>query len=751
MATIEQTTSYTLLIRGMDCAGCARTIESGVAQLAGVTTSELNFTTEKLRVTGMVSKDVVIQRIRDLGFDVVVPADPAIAEQPATATVPKPPHFLAFLWQRNETRLALLGALLIIPGLILHEILGWQAWWIDLLALGAMLSAGIPIARSAARALLINRELNINVLMTIAAIGAVIIGAYTEAGMVMVLFSIGEALEGFTAARARHAIRSMLEVAPTSAVRIVQNGALAYEERVPVTALQVGDTILVKPGEQLPMDGIVRAGVSAVNQAPITGESRLIEKETGSEVFAGSINAEGSLEIEVSRPSADNTISRMIALVEEAQERRAPVQRFVDQFARYYTPAVVVLAVLVAAVPPLFFGQPFWNPTADEFGWLYRALTLLVVACPCALVISTPVSMISAISAAARSGVLIKGGAMLEALSKVRAIAFDKTGTLTAGRPAVVALHAAACQAQPVCTSDTCVDCNDMLVLASAVERRSEHPLAQAILNETSRRGIHQYPVAESVTALVGRGVQGRVNNQQVVIASHSYFESEIPHHPTICAEATQATTQGYTPVMVGANGHFVGTITIADSVRETSRSAIARLRQAGIQAIVMLTGDQRQTAERIGADVGVTEVRAELLPAQKVAAVQELQQRYGSVAMVGDGINDTPALATANVGIAIGGAHGGTNQAMETADMTLMQDDLRLLPFTFRLSKMAMQTIRINVAFSIGVKLIFLLLTLVGLGTMWMAVLADVGTSLIVTLYGMRLLRVRPGATESA
>ncbi|NTW00961.1 MAG: heavy metal translocating P-type ATPase, partial [Oscillochloris sp.] len=422
----------------------------------------------------------------------------------------------------------------------------------------------------------------------------------------------------------------------------------------------------------------------------------------------------------------------------------------VDQFARYYTPTVVVLALLVAIVPPLLFGQPFWNPNPASFGWLYRGLALLVVACPCALVISTPVSLVSAMSTAARNGVLIKGGAFLEALSKVRAVAFDKTGTLTAGRPMVVAVRAATCHEPSAAAIGHCDACNEVLALASAIERRSEHPLAHAIVTASAQRGLDgRLPAAEGVTALVGRGVTGRVGERAVLVGSHRHFDADIAHDAHHCAAATQDAAAGHTPVMVGVQGDYLGTITLADTVRESSRAAVAQLKGMGLQAVVMLTGDQRVTAERIGIDVGLTDVRAELLPAQKVAAIETLQQQYGPVAMVGDGINDTPALATANVGIAIGGAHGGTNQAMEVADVTLMSDDLRQLPFTIALSRAAMTTVSVNLAVSIGIKLVFLALVLVGMGTMWMAVLADVGTSLLVTLNGMRLLGYRGRAHE--
>jgi Cd2+/Zn2+-exporting ATPase len=421
------------------------------------------------------------------------------------------------------------------------------------------------------------------------------------------------------------------------------------------------------------------------------------------------------------------------------------VQRLVDRFAHWYTPAVVVLAVLVAIIPPLALGQPFWNPTPDEFGWFYRALALLVVACPCALVISTPVSVISALSVAARHGVLIKGGAPLEALSAVHAVAFDKTGTLTAGAPSVVAVRAAACAATTDGAGGHCDSCDEVLALAHAVERRSEHPLAQAVVQAATRHGLEQrYPPAEGVTALVGRGVVGQVQERTITIGSHRHFDTHVPHDERHCAAAARDAALGYTPVLVSADGAYVGTIMLADTVRTTSRAAVAHLTRLGVKAVVMLTGDQRATATAIGAEVGVTEVRAELLPEQKVQAVEELRRRYGAVAMVGDGINDTPALAAANVGIAIGGAHGGTNQAMETADVTLMSDDLRRLPFAIRLSRAALRTVTVNVALSIGTKLIFLALALVGLGTLWMAVLADVGTALLVTLNGMRLLRYR-------
>jgi Cd2+/Zn2+-exporting ATPase len=502
--------------------------------------------------------------------------------------------------------------------------------------------------------------------------------------------------------------------------------------------LQIGDTILVKPGERIAMDGRVTEGLSAVNQAPITGESLPVDKTPGAEVFAGSINGEGVLQIEVTRLAQDNTISRLIRMVEEAQEQRAPVQRFVDRFAAVYTPAVMVLAAAVALLAPLLFGLPFLG-TAGETGSLYRALALLVVACPCALVISTPVSLISAISAAARQGVLVKGGAYLEAFSRVKAIAFDKTGTLTTGQPAVARVRSVACENGE---SGVCDPCDDLLDLAGAVERHSTHPLARAIVAAQDQRlRPSSYASPQAVQALAGKGLQGTLGGKQVFLGSHSYFEANIPHAEH-CADIAAAAAMGQTAVLVSSDNRYQGYLTITDTPRAGTRAVMDALRQMGVQTLVMLTGDDDATAAGVAAAVGVSDVRANLLPADKVTAVRELMAQYGAVAMVGDGINDAPALATATVGIAMGAA--GSAQALETADIALMSDDLAHLPFGLRLSRAAMSTIRTNVALSLAIKAVFLVLVLSGQGTMWMAVFADMGASLLVTLNGMRLLRYK-------
>jgi Cd2+/Zn2+-exporting ATPase len=775
--------TQTFHITGMDCADCARSIERNVSKLDGVQLCVLNFASAKLKVEGTVERDAVISRVKALGYGVreneARDSTTNLASQDRLGRYSErllktgALGFLGFLLSRINTALAVLGAILILPSLVLHELLpflGVGGVWLDATALAAMIVTGAPIAQSAWRALRVNREININLLMTIAAIGAVVIGAYTEAGLVMVLFAIGEALEGYTTERARDSIRSLMKVSPNEVTLLracidcaehlgkdgYTGGACPIcgleETKTFVDELKVGDVIVTKPGERIGMDGRVIRGASSVNQAPITGEGAPVLKVTGSEVFAGSINGEGALEIEVTRLAKDNTISRIIKMVEEAQEHKAPAERFVDQFAKYYTPLVVFVAILVAVVPPLFFNAPFWKTPTDQ-GWLYRALVLLVVACPCALVISTPVAIISAISNAARNGVLFKGGASLEALGKIKAFAFDKTGTLTEGKPSVVEIRSVACLNRDAShigprsvfhdpQEKSCAACSDLLALANAVEKRSEHPIAKAIVAAAESHQLgSRYPAAENMKAIVGKGVAGIVNGKAIVIGSHSYFDQNISHNEIECDDIREAASRGQTPMLVGSEGKYLGYITVADVVRESSKAALAQLKHVGIDATIMLTGDNEQTARVIASMVGVTDIRSDLLPEHKVDAIKSMLQKHGSVAMVGDGVNDAPALATATLGIAMG---AGTAQAMETADITLMNNDLSRLPFAVRLARAAMNTIRANIVFAIGIKIVFLVLVLLGMGTMWLAVFADVGASLLVTLNGIRLLKWR-------
>jgi Zn2+/Cd2+-exporting ATPase len=777
--TSAPTTTYR--ISGMDCADCARAIETGVARLDGVNACAINFGAATLRVDGAAGRDSVVRRVRELGYDV---RDDTPAAAPAAATTwharlgRRLPDrgvagFARFLLQRRDTAFAALGAVLIIPGLLLGELLPALTGvfaaspLLDGLALAALLSAGWPIARSAWRSLRINRAININVLMTIAAIGAVIIGAYVEAGLVMVLFAIGEALEGYTLDQARGAIRSLMSVAPNEATvlracidcaeHLGQGGYTGgpcpfcgiEETRLFVDEIVIGDVLTVKPGERIAMDGLVRSGFSSVNQAPITGESVPVDKAPGSSVFAGSINLDGALEVSVASVAADNTISRIIRLVEDAQGNKAPAERFVDRFARVYTPIVVVLALAAAIVPPVLLGAPFWNVDATgEQGWLYRALELLVVACPCALVISTPAALVSAIGNAARNGVLIKGGAALEALAGVRAIAFDKTGTLTEGAPRVTAVRAVDCL-NPSVENGSCARCDDLLALTSALERRSGHPLAHAIVRAAESRQLdRRYPPADGAQSLPGRGVSGWVAGHAVLVGSHAHFEHVVPHAAEVCADIDQATAHGNSTMLVGVDDTYRGFIALSDAVRPDAAVAVDELKALGLHECVMLTGDSAGAAQAIAAAAGVPWVRAGLLPQQKVEAVAALMQQHGRVAMVGDGINDAPALAAASVGIAMG---AGTAQALETADVALMGNDLSRLPFVIRLARATMRTIRGNIAFSVAVKLVFMVVVLLGFGTLWLAVLADVGAALLVTLLGMRLLRTPRPQTNIA
>ena len=721
-------------ISGLDCPDCAKKVASGVQKLPGVQISELNFTTRKLTVVGDTSGQLIGDRVRALGHDIVTP------ETNQKQSGQKSSNFFRFLWKRTETRFALLGALLILPGLILNELLGQEHLWVNWLSSAAILAAGLPVARSAWQNLRINHNIDINFLMSIAAIGAFIIGAYTEAGMVMVLFALGEALEGFTSEKAHASIESLLDIVPQTATRLIENNGSAREISVQVSDLNIADRILVRPGETIPMDGKILEGVSSVNQASITGESALIEKTVGDEVFASSINGESALIVSVTQLSDDNTISRVVKMVKQAQEKQAPAERFIDQFARWYTPLVVVLASLVAIIPPIFFNQPFLNPAQGGTGWFYRGLTLLVISCPCALVISTPVSIISAISNAARHGVLFKGGLHMETLSKAKVFAFDKTGTLTEGTPVIMAARAQDHRTfKPI--SSSCSDCSDLVALAHAVERRSQHPLAQAVSEAADRLGVaEKYPAALQVTVNPGKGVSGDVGGRLVQIGSHRWLDDDILHSQEDCDDLKNMELDGSSQINIAVDGVLQGSLLAIDTPRDSSRQAIADLKQMGIEHLVMLTGDQPAAAQQIAEAVGVTDFRSQLLPQDKLIAVEDLQRQYGSIVMVGDGINDAPALALANVGIAVRGSNSSA-QAMETADVTLMQADLAQLPFALKLSRTAMNTIRFNIAFAIGIKAIFMVLATVGLSTMWMAVVADMGISILVTLNGMRLL----------
>ncbi|HLN61764.1 MAG TPA: heavy metal translocating P-type ATPase, partial [Symbiobacteriaceae bacterium] len=567
---------------------------------------------------------------------------------------------------------------------------------------------------------MVRLRFDMNALMTIAVAGAVAIGQWGEGAVVAVLFGVSETLESYTMDRARQSLRSLMEIAPRIA-RVLRFGK---EEELPVEDVRIGDTLVVRPGEKIAMDGVIVSGRSAVNQAAITGESIPVDKGIGTEVFAGTLNGEGALEVRVTRLVEDSTVAKMIHLVEEAQAQRAPSQTFVEQFARYYTPAVMLLSALIVVVPPLLFGLE-WAP------WIYRGLSLLVVACPCALVVSTPVSIVSAISNAARHGVLIKGGAHLERAGAIKAVAFDKTGTLTRGRPEVTDVQALA-EGQKE---------SDLLCLAAAVEDRSEHPLARAIVQRANCD--HHHDTAD-FQALVGRGARAKVGGREVYVGSPALFGQDLGLDLGAAGDlARRWQGEGKTVMLVGDEQGVMGAVAVADTPRTSSAQALEGLRRAGVAKTVMLTGDNALTARAIGESVGVDEVRADLLPQEKVQAVRDLERAHGAVGMVGDGVNDAPALAAATVGIAMGGA--GTDVALETADIALMADDLSKLPFTIALSRATLRVIKQNVGLALGLKLLAVLAVFPGWLTLWIAILADMGATVLVTLNGMRLLRIKP------
>jgi Cd2+/Zn2+-exporting ATPase len=569
------------------------------------------------------------------------------------------------------------------------------------------------------------RALDINVLMVIAVLGACLLGEWFEAAAVVWLFGVAQWMEARSMDRARHAIRALMTDAPTTAV--LKRGLMLVT--VPVAEVRPGDIVVVRPGERVPVDGEVLKGASAVDQAPVTGESIPVDKGPGDEVYAGTINGTGALDVRAERPASDSTLARIIHLVEHAQSQRAPVQTFVDRFARRYTPAVAILAVLVAFVPPLFLaGAAGWT---QAFGtWSYRALALLVVACPCALVISTPVAFVSALTAAARKGVLIKGGVHLERLGMIRCVAFDKTGTLTHGRVTVT----------DVLGVDGTTS-GGVLAVAAALELQSEHPIGRAIVTRARVEGLDVAP-GDGFRALPGLGAEARVAEALALIGSHRLFEDRRLCTPALHACVEELESRGATTVLVSHAGAALGAIGLSDEMRSDGRDTVERLRGHGVDRVALLTGDASPRARTVIADSGLDEAHTELMPGDKVRAIARLREAYGPVAMVGDGINDAPALAAADVGIAMGVS--GTDVALETADVVLMSDDLTKLPYALRLGRAARANIRQNVTIALSLKVAFVVLAAAGLATMWMAVVADTGASLLVTANSLRLLKRR-------
>lgn len=630
---------------------------------------------------------------------------------------PKSPA--AVTWLTTERTLTLSGVLIGAGGGF--NVLTPWTWAASTLFLAAAALAARDPLRHARRSLRA-RALDINVLMVIAVVGAVGLGEFFEAAMVVWLFGISEWLESRTVARARRAIRDLMAAAPEQAS--VRRGPELVT--VPVGDLTIGEVVLVRPGDRVPVDGTVTAGDSAVNQAPLTGESWPVERTVGDPVLAGSINGAGALDVRVDRRADDSALARIIHQVEQAQTRRAPVQTLVERFARRYTPAVVVLAALVAIVPPTLASVEALSLAAGQWDvWFYRALVLLVVSCPCALVIATPVSLVAALTAAARVGVLIKGGAALERLAAVRAVALDKTGTLTEGRIRVTDVLGVG-QVEP----------DAVLSVAASLEARSEHPIAQAILERARAAGVALIE-GTGFRALPGLGAEAQLGTAAALIGSHRFFESRALCTDAVHQRMATIESAGATPVFVARDGAPLGVIGLADDLRPESPDVIRHLRRAGIEQVILLTGDSRRSAEAVRRSSGVDEVYADLMPDDKVALLEGLRREHEVVAMVGDGINDAPALAAADVGIAMG---AGSGVALETADVALAGDDLTRLPFVVRLARRTLSTIHGNIAIALGLKAAFVLLTFTGHATLWMAVLADTGASLIVVANSARL-----------
>lgn len=695
-------------IAGLDCADCAAKLEKRVAKVTGVERASVNFGASKMTVTYNGTEAEILQVIQKMGYSGKV-------ELPGAKIAVRDSF-----WKTNQyARPTAISAILLLIALAARYLAGVPETAVNALFLAGIVLGGFLPARNGISVLLTAREFDMNLLMTIAVIGASAIGQFTEAAVVVFLFSFGNALQGYTLDKTRNSIRALMELAPNEA--LVRRGM--DEMVLPVEQIITGDLMIVRPGERIAMDGIVAAGTGTVNQAPITGESLPVLKQEGDEIFAGTINERGALEIKVTRLAADNTISRIIAMVEEAQGQRAPSQQFIDRFAKYYTPAVMAVAALVAVVPPLFFGGSF-----DK--WFYEAMALLLVGCPCALVISTPVSIVSAIGNAAKNGVLIKGGMYLEAAGAISVVALDKTGTLTEGRPKVTEII-------PMDGFDE----DELLMLAAAIESRSEHPLADAVVR-CAREQRLEIPGVDQFESFIGKGAQGWIQGQLLRIGNTRLFEEQGLIRDQTAETVRRLQDQGKTVMLLGDSDRIIGVIAVADSLRDQADRAVLQLKKAGIKKVLMLTGDNRKTAGAIAEKVGLDGFEADLMPEDKVAAVNRLLTEYGRVAMVGDGVNDAPAMAAATVGIAMGAI--GTDTALETADITLMADDLSKLSYVVRLSRKTLNVIKQNIILALLVKFCILLLVVPGWLTLWLAVAADMGSSLLVTVNGMRLLRVK-------
>ncbi|MBI4547396.1 MAG: cadmium-translocating P-type ATPase [Ignavibacteriae bacterium] len=701
----------TLFIENLCCTDEEQAIRQKLSQSSGIKEIKFNLISRKLIIRHSTPVEEIIHTLKEAGFQ---PRFHYELREPTT------------FWQRHNYLIftTTAGIFLLLGMLLRHADVSERV--LIPVYLISIISGGWRIALKGLKAGK-HLALDMNVLMTVATIGAGVIGKWEEGAAVMFLFSVAQLLERYSMERTRRTIQSLMDLSPLTA-RVKRNSS---ERTVAVEEVAIGERMVIRPGERIPLDGTVIAGESTVNQAPITGESLPIYKKAGDPIYAGSFNERGVLEVEVTRKHEDTTLARIVRLVEEAQASRAPVQQFTEKFARYYTPAVIVVAVMLSILPPLFFEQPFGM-------WFYRSLVLLVIACPCALVISTPVTIVSGLSNAARHGVLIKGGRFLEEVGRINAIAFDKTGTLTEGKARVTDVI-------PLNSFSP----NRILQLAAAVEAKSEHHLAAAVLEKAYKENL----VLDSITyqhfeSLTGRGIRATIDGITYFIGSHSLVEENNMCSPQLESILQKLEHDGKTTIILSTEKEPLGIIAIADKVRKNSGNIVRALREGGIKKAIMLTGDSELTAQSIAVRTNIDEFHAGMLPDEKVYRIQELKDRYGSVAMVGDGVNDAPALAASSVGIAMGAS--GTDIALETADIVLMSDELAKLPYLMRLSKKTLSIIKQNILIALVTKLIFLALGIFGAATLWMAVLADDGATLAVILNGLRTLRIKSAVKES-
>ncbi|MCP3029438.1 heavy metal translocating P-type ATPase [Halobacillus sp. A5] len=689
----------TYRVDGMDCGSCADTIEKHLLNHPAVNEVRVNFSTGRMQVAHETTEEVIRKEVEKSGFQAALEG----GQKEEQRSVHKSLKHLTTTMSGLLLGAGFIGSFTSLPQV-----------FIIMIYAAAIVVGGYKPAKSAFYAIK-SRSLDMNVLMVSAAVGAALIGEWFEGATVVWLFALGNTLQSRSIERTRESIRNLFKLTPSEATVKIEGEWV----RKHVEDIAVHDTILIKPGDKLPLDGKIISGVSSINQAPITGESMPVDKKAGDKVYAGTVNEHGSLEVQVTKLVKDTTIAKIIHLVEEAQEKKAPTQAFVDRFAKVYTPIVFGLALFIMIFPPLI-GMGAWSE------WLYKGLALLVVACPCALVISTPVAIVSAIGNAAKNGVLIKGGTFLEKAGSITAMAFDKTGTLTEGKPKVSHIFTVKGEEK------------EWLSIARTIEEHSTHPIAQAVLSYTEERSI---PAKEGAAfeSIAGKGAKAVINGVEYFAGNPAIYQEFNVSLKSIEQKMVDLQQEGHTLIIVGTRSDIFGVIAVADTIREITVQSIQKLNQAGMQEIVMLTGDNDGTAGKIARQTGVERYFAQLLPEDKVGVVEKLQKEGKRVAMVGDGINDAPALATADLGIAMGGA--GTDTAMETAEIVLMADNLEKLPHTIDLSRRTLTIIKQNIWFSLLTKIAALSLIFPGFLTLWMAVLSDTGAALLVILNSLRLL----------